>query len=179
VPGGFGQRAIDGKIATIKYVRENNIPFLGICLGMQLATIEFARNVCGLKSATSAEMDRNSKTQLILEIKTAHTNNNLGGTLRLGSYNCHLKAGSLARKLYKKADITERHRHRYEFNNKYRSILEERGLVFSGINPEADLVEIIEIPNHPFFIAGQFHPELKSRPTLPHPLFVGLIKAIT
>ena len=179
VPGGFGTRGTEGKIKVIEYVRKNNIPFLGLCLGLQLSVIEYARNVCGIEGATSREFNENAQ-DLVIDImeeqKELLKHNNYGGTMRLGSWNCNVKANTLAYNLYKKEDIQERHRHRYEVNNDYRKILEEKGLIFSGINKEKDLVEIIELKNHPYFIACQFHPELKSRPLDPHPLFSGLIK---
>lgn len=178
VPGGFGNRGIEGKIATIQYVRENNIPFLGICLGMQTCVIEFARHVCGLKNANSTEFVEDTKNpviHLIDEQKSIHTK---GGTMRLGLYDCSIQSGTLAHHLYGKTAIKERHRHRYEFNNDYRAQFEKAGLVVSGVNPQANLVEIVELPNHPFFIACQFHPELLSRPQHPHPLFQGLVAAV-
>ncbi len=176
VPGGFGSRGIEGKIKAIQYARENNIPFLGICLGMQLAVIEFARNVCGLPEASSTEFDELCKDPIIDLMAEQKGIINKGGTLRLGNYDCKLTKGTLAYEDYGVEDIKERHRHRYEFNNKYKDLLSEHGMVFSGINEKADLVEIIELPNHPHFIACQFHPEFKSRPTRPHPLFNSFIR---
>ena len=177
VPGGFGSRGIEGKIKAIKYARENNIPFLGICLGMQLAVIEFARNVCDIKEASSTEFDPTCKEPIIDLMVDQKSIVNMGGTLRLGNYECKIKKDTLAYNDYKEEITFERHRHRYEFNNKYKSILEENGMVFSGINEKANLVEIIELPKHKHFIASQFHPEFKSRPTRPHPLFDSFIKA--
>ena len=176
VPGGFGSRGIEGKIKAIKYARENNIPYLGICLGMQLAVIEFARNVCGIHEASSTEFNELCKEPIIDLMAEQKGIINKGGTLRLGNYDCKLVKDSQAYKEYKQENIKERHRHRYEFNNKYREILEKNGMVFSGINEEADLVEIVELKNHPHFIACQFHPEFKSRPTRPHPLFNSFIR---
>lgn len=176
VPGGFGDRGIEGKILSIKYARENNIPFLGICLGMQCAVIEFARNVIGLDHATSSEFDKKALHKVI-DIMDDQTNiKNLGGTMRLGSYCCNIIEDSKAYNAYKSLVVYERHRHRYEFNNFYREKFLEKGMKFSGINPENDLIEIIEIPDHIWFVAVQFHPELKSRPNRPHPLFVNFIK---
>ena len=177
VPGGFGNRGIEGMIKAITYARENNIPFLGICLGMQLSVIEFARNVCGIKDANSTEFDSICENPIIDLMSDQKSVVNLGGTLRLGNYECTLAKDTLAYADYKKDKIFERHRHRYEFNNKYKDILEKHGMVFSGKNEQADLVEIIEIPKHKHFIACQFHPEFKSRPTKPHPLFDSFIKA--
>lgn len=177
VPGGFGYRGIEGKISAIKFARENNIPFLGLCLGMQCAVIEFSRNVCGLKDANSTEFKPNNKNPVIGLLEEQQKVKNLGGTMRLGAYPCRLKKGTLAAKLYRKSLIEERHRHRYEFNNKYRSILEKKGVVFCGIYPKGNLVEIIELKKHPFFVAVQFHPEFKSKPDQSHPLFKGFIKA--
>lgn len=177
VPGGFGHRAIEGKINAITYARKNNIPYLGLCLGMQTATIEYARNVCKLEGANSTEMDPNTPYPVIDYLPEQYEGIDMGGTLRLGLYNCNIKEGTLAHSLYGKTMIQERHRHRYEFNNKYMAQLEECGFVFSGINPETGLAEIIEIPEHKFFIASQFHPEFVSRPNRPHPLFKGFIKA--
>ena len=177
VPGGFGNRGIEGMIEAIKYARENNIPFLGICLGMQMAVVEFARNVLNLKDANSEEFAPESKNQVIHIMDEQKNINNKGGTMRLGSYPCVLKNGSKAQKLYGKEEITERHRHRYEYNNKYKEKMETAGLICSGTSPDGKLVEMVELNTHPYFIAGQFHPEFKSRPNRPQPLFVGLIKA--
>ena len=177
VPGGFGNRGIEGKIATIKYARENKVPFLGICLGMQMAVVEFARDVLGLEDANSAEFDKNTKNPVIHIMEEQKNIDKKGGTMRLGAYPCIVKEGSLANKVYGKKEISERHRHRYEFNNDYRENLENAGLHISGTSPDGKLVEIVEIEEHPYFIAGQFHPELKSRPNRPAPLFTGLVKA--
>ena len=177
VPGGFGTRGIEGKIKAITYARENNIPFLGICLGMQLAVIEFTRNVCGIKKASSREFDEMCEEPIIDLMADQKSITNMGGTLRLGNYECTLKPNTLAYNDYKKDKILERHRHRYEFNNAYKDILEKNGMVFSGINDPSNLVEIIEYPKHKHFIACQFHPEFKSRPTKCHPLFDSFIKA--
>jgi len=176
VPGGFGKRATEGKILAIKYAREHRIPFLGLCYGMQLASIEFARNVCGLEDASSTEIDPLTKHPIIHLLGDQTEDMDKGGTLRLGLYECALKEGTLTKELYNKDIIYERHRHRFEFNDDYRHQMEEKGLTFSGINPEQDLVEIIELKDHPFFIASQFHPEFLSRPQRPHPLFDGFIK---
>jgi len=180
VPGGFGTRGIEGKIKVIEYLRKNKIPFLGLCLGMQLATIEFARNVCGLKKATSTEFQSNS-TQPVIDFmpeqKELIKKKKYGATMRLGAWDCKVIPQTIASKAYGKGMISERHRHRYELNNDYRDLLTSKGLIVSGINPEKDLVEIIELKNHPFFLAVQFHPELKSRPLNPHPLFKEFIKA--
>lgn len=182
VPGGFGSRGIEGKIAAIGYARKNKIPFLGLCYGMQLASIEFARHVCNLSGANTTEIRPETENPIIhimAEQAEKLSKKQYGNTMRLGSYPCSLKPGSLAFKLYGQLEISERHRHRYEFNNDYRDILEEAGLVFSGTSPDNQLVEIIELPEnvHPFFIATQFHPEFQSRPLNPHPLFFGLIQA--
>ncbi len=176
-PGGFGSRGIEGKIAVTQYARENKIPFLGICLGMQMAVVEFARNVLGLKDANSAEFDTKTKNQVIHIMEDQKEIKQKGGTMRLGSYPCKLKEGTLAHKLYGETLINERHRHRYEYNNEFKNELEEAGLICSGTSPDGKLVEIVEHTKHPYFIAGQFHPELKSRPNRPAPLFVGLVKA--
>ena len=177
VPGGFGDRGVEGKITTIKYARENNVPFFGICLGMQLAAVEFARNVCGLTGAHSSELDPNTPYPIINLLADQENVVEMGGTLRLGSYPCTLAEGSVAHKEYGEINITERHRHRYEFNNFYRDRLTDKGMVLSGVSPDGKLVEIVEIPKHPWFVAGQFHPEFKSRPEKAHPLFAGFIKA--
>ena len=177
VPGGFGNRGIEGKIQTIKYVRENKIPFLGICLGMQMAVVEFARNVLKLKDANSEEFDEICENPVIHIMYEQKEITKKGGTMRLGSYPCIIKKNSLAEKIYKTNEIHERHRHRFEYNNKYREIMEGKGLEISGTSPNGQLVEIVEIKDHPYFIACQFHPEFKSRPNKPAPLFVGLVKA--
>ena len=177
VPGGFGDRGIEGKISAIRYARENNVPFLGICLGMQMAVVEFARHVCGMTDAHSSELNPNT-THPVIDLMPEQVGVTAkGGTMRLGSYPCHLKEGTLAAEIYGTLEINERHRHRYEFNNDYREELTEAGLVLSGLSPDGHLVEMIELPGHPWFVAGQFHPELKSRPNKAHPLFRGLIGA--
>lgn len=177
VPGGFGNRGIEGKIETIKYARENKVPFLGICLGMQMAVVEYARNVLKLEDANSSELDNKTKNPVIHIMEEQKKVNKKGGTMRLGAYPCVIQKDTLARKIYGKEEISERHRHRYEYNNSYRKQLEDAGLKVSGTSPDGNLVEIVEIEKHPYFIAGQFHPELKSRPNNPAPLFVGLIEA--
>ena len=177
IPGGFGSRGIEGKIAAVKYVRENNIPFFGICLGMQIATIEFARNVAGLKGANSTEFDKETVNPVISLIEEQKDIKNLGASMRLGAYNCILEKGTKSFEAYKSEKISERHRHRYEFNNAYRQQLVQKGLVIAGLNPERDLVEIIEIKDHPWFVGCQFHPEFKSKPDSAHPLFKGFIAA--
>ena len=178
VPGGFGNRGIEGKIETIKYVRENDIPFLGICLGMQMAVVEFARDILGLKDANSEEFNKDSQNQVIHIMETQKNITKKGGTMRLGAYPCKIKKNSLAYKIYGKELISERHRHRYEYNNDYRELLEKNGLICSGTSPDGNLVEIVEIPKNKFFIATQFHPEFKSRPDRPAPLFSSFIKYI-
>ncbi|MFC5270422.1 CTP synthase [Adhaeribacter terreus] len=177
VAPGFGQRGFDGKIETIRFARENNIPFFGICLGMQCAAIEFARNVLNIKDATSTEMEPESKNPVIDMMEDQKQITQMGGTMRLGAYVCELKKGSKAFAAYGKHKITERHRHRYEFNNKYLKAFEDNGMVASGINPETGLVEVIELQNHPWFVAAQYHPELKSTVQNPHPLFVKFVRA--
>ena len=182
VPGGFGSRGIEGKIKAIEFCRKNKIPYLGLCLGMQLAVVEFARNVCGIKKANSTEFTSGSKYQPVIDVmpeqKVLLKEKRYGGTMRLGEYKCILKPGTKSWRSYgKQKYIFERHRHRYELNNEFREILEKKGMVMAGINPERDLVEIIEIKNHPFFVATQFHPEFKSRPLKPHPLFKEFIRA--
>lgn len=179
VPGGFGTRGTEGKIKVIEYLRKNKIPFLGLCLGMQLATIEFARNVCGIKDATSTEFNPKAKNPIIDLMKEQIDllkNKKYGATMRLGSWNCEVKPGTISARAYKQKDISERHRHRYELNNDYRDLLQKKGLVMAGVNPEKDLVEIVELKNHPFFVATQFHPEFKSRPLTPHPLFKEFVR---
>lgn len=177
VPGGFGARGTDGKILAIKYTRENKIPYLGLCLGMQLSLIEMANDVLNLKGANSTEFDPDTKYKIIDYLPDQYKGIKMGGTLRLGNYDCLVKEGTKAHELYKKDLIQERHRHRYEFNNEYKSLFEKNGVVFSGINPQTNLCELIELKDHPFFMACQYHPEFKSRPLDPHPLFVGFLKA--
>jgi CTP synthase len=177
IPGGFGERGVEGKIEAIRYVRENNVPFLGICLGLQCAVIEFARNICGLADAHSFEFYRELKHPVIHLMADQEGVTELGGTMRLGAYPCILSEGSKAREAYGQREISERHRHRYEVNNAYRKMLIENGLVLSGLSPDSRLVEIIEVPTHRWFVGVQFHPELKSRPTRPHPLFREFIRA--
>ncbi len=176
VPGGFGERGVEGKIKAIGYVREHKIPFFGICLGLQCAIIEFARNVCGMRGANSTEF-RKTKYNVIDLMFDQRGVKNLGGTMRLGAYPCIVQKKTKAHLAYKKELIYERHRHRYEVNNKFRKKLAESGMVFSGLSPDSSLVEIIELPSHPWFVAGQFHPELKSRLLNPHPLFRDFVKA--
>ncbi|MGH7770364.1 MAG: CTP synthase [Candidatus Binatia bacterium] len=177
VPGGFGDRGSEGKITAARYARENRIPYFGICLGMQMAVVEFARNVCGLNAANSAEFDANSPHPVIDLMETQKGVEKKGATMRLGAYPCVLQEDSLAAKVYGKKKISERHRHRYEFNNKYRDALAEKGMVLSGSSPDASLVEIVELKDHPWFLGCQFHPEFKSRPMEAHPLFKGFVKA--
>lgn len=177
VPGGFGDRGIEGKISAIKYARENKVPFLGICLGMQLASVEFARNVLGLEGANSAELNPETKYPVIDLLPEQKDVEDMGGTLRLGLYPCKLTEGSKAHVAYQEQVVYERHRHRYEFNNEYREQMEKAGFIFSGTSPDGRLVEIIELDNHPYFIASQFHPEFVSRPTRPQPLFREFIRA--
>ena len=177
VPGGFGNRGIEGKISAIRYARENNIPFLGICLGMQLAVVEFARHVCGMTDAHSSELNP-ATTHPVIDLMPDQVGvTDMGGTMRLGSYPCHLVEGTRAADIYGVQDIHERHRHRYEVNNTFREELEKAGLVLSGLSPDGRLVEMVELPQHPWFVAGQFHPELKSRPNRAHPLFRGFVGA--
>jgi len=177
IPGGFGIRGIDGKIAITQYARENNIPFFGICLGMQVAAIEFAQNVCGLEDAYSTEFDEHCSHPVITLLDDQQDIDLMGGTMRLGAWDCQLKPDSLAASLYHEENISERHRHRYEFNNDYRDIFEKNGMVFSGTSLNEFLCEIVEIPSHPFFIGVQFHPEFKSRPQTPHPIFNSFVEA--
>jgi len=177
VPGGFGDRGVEGKIKAIQYAREKQIPFFGICLGMQLACIEFARNVCGIANANSREFDENGPEPVIDLMEEQKKLINKGATMRLGAYACSIEKDTMAQRIYQDRHISERHRHRYEFNNIYRDRLQDRGLVFSGLSPDGVLVEIVELPSHPYFIACQFHPEFKSRPMHPHPLFSHFIKA--
>lgn len=178
VPGGFGSRGIEGKIAAARYARENGIPYLGLCLGMQVAVIEFARNICSLSGANSSEFDPGSPNPVIHLMEDQKNIEKLGGTMRLGSYSCDLIQDTRASKAYETERMFERHRHRYEFNNQYRDRLENEGMKVSGINSELGLVEIIELEDHPWFVGVQFHPEFKSRPVKPHPLFMGFVNAV-
>ena len=177
VAPGFGERGIEGKIEAVKYVRENNIPFLGICLGMQMAVIEFSRNVLGLSDADSSEMNPTTKNPVIGLMEEQKTITDKGGTMRLGAWACNLKEGSLVRNIYQSETIKERHRHRYEFNSTYKEQIEAAGMLTSGLNPDTGLVEIVEISNHPWFVGVQYHPEYKSTVANPHPLFVAFVKA--
>ena len=177
VPGGFGHRGIDGKIITIKYAREHKVPFLGLCLGMQLSIVEFASNVCHLEGANSTEFNPQTPHNVIDYLPEQYEGINMGGTMRLGLYDCTVEKNSIAYSAYGQENIKERHRHRYEFNNSYKATLEKCGMRFSGINPQTGLCEIIELKNHPWFVATQFHPEFLSRPQRPHPLFRDFIQA--
>jgi len=177
VPGGFGWRGIEGKLETVRYARVNKVPMFGICLGLQCAIVEFARNVCGIEDAVSSEFGPNAKNQVISLMPDQAEVTEKGGTMRLGAYPCELKEGTLVRKIYGENLISERHRHRYEINNKYREKLAAHGMVFSGLSPNGQLVEIIELKRHPWFVGCQFHPELKSRPMRPHPLFRNFVRA--
>ncbi|MSR29962.1 MAG: CTP synthase [Gemmataceae bacterium] len=177
VPGGFGYRGIPGKIAAIRYARENAIPFFGICLGLQCAVIEFANNVLGLEDANTTEIDKNCRHPVVCLLNEQYSITDKGGTMRLGSYPCQLANGSLSQKMYGAELVHERHRHRYEFNNQFRQEFEKKGMRFSGTSPDGNLVEIVEIPSHPWFLAVQCHPEFKSKPTKAHPLFLGFIEA--
>ena len=177
VAPGFGDRGIEGKIDAIRYARENNVPFLGICLGMQMAVIEFSRNVLGLKDAFSIEMNDKTKHPVINLMEEQKTIVNKGGTMRLGSWKCELLENSKISSIYNQKIIDERHRHRYEFNNDYLEQIENAGMIATGKNPDTNLVEVIEIPNHPWFIGVQYHPEYKSTVLNPHPLFVSFVKA--
>jgi CTP synthase len=187
VPGGFGERGFEGKVNAIRHARENGIPYLGICYGMQAAAVEFARNVCGLEGASSTEVDPDTPhgvIGLITEwldssgkVEKRDEESDLGGTMRLGGQDCRLREGSLARKLYGHEIVTERHRHRYEFNNRYRDVFQKHGMVLAGLSMDEMLVEIIELPSHPWFLACQFHPEFTSSPRDGHPLFTGFIEA--
>ncbi len=177
VPGGFGERGSEGKIDAIRFARENKVPFFGICLGMQMAVVEFARNVCGIEDAYSAEFREEAKNPIIHIMEGQKAIARKGGTMRLGAYPCVLSEGTQARRIYGQQKISERHRHRYEFNNAYREVLQKSGLVISGIYPEADLVEVVEIADHPWFLGCQYHPEFRSRPMQPHPLFESFVGA--
>ena len=177
VPGGFGERGIEGKILAVAYARQNKIPFLGICLGLHIAAVEFARNVCGLAGANSTEFDPSTRHPVIDLLPEQKEVVNLGGTMRLGAYECRLREGTRAHAAYGVSSVRERHRHRYEYNNDYRSLFESKGLVSAGFYPDADLVEIVELADHPWFVASQFHPEFRSRPGRAHPLFREFVRA--
>ncbi|PZN07063.1 MAG: CTP synthase, partial [Bacillota bacterium] len=178
VPGGFGYRGVEGKIAAIRYARESGLPFFGICLGLQCAVIEFARNVLGLEGAHSTEFDPETPHPVIDLMAEQKKITNLGGTMRLGRYQCRLEPGSRAWEIYGRSEVIyERHRHRYEVNNRYRQQLNDAGLRTTGVWPDGDLVELVELEGHPWFIGTQFHPELRSRPNRPHPLFADFIRA--
>lgn len=177
IPGGFGERGLEGKVKAIKYARENNIPLFGICLGMHMTVVEYARNICGLTGAGSAEVDENLEHPVIDLLPEQKDVEDIGGTMRLGLYPCKLKKGSLAQKAYGQDTVLERHRHRYEFNNEYKDLLEDNGLIVSGTSPDGKLVEIVEGKNHPWLVACQFHPEFKSRPNRPHSLFRDFVGA--
>ncbi len=177
VPGGFGVRGVEGMVETVRYIRENDIPYFGICLGLQCAIIEFARNVCGLEESHSAEFDEDTEAPVITLMDSQRQVTEKGGTMRLGAYPCRLQEGTLARRIYDTAEVSERHRHRYEVNNEYRDVLVEHGMALSGLSPDEQLVEIVELPDHPFYVGTQFHPEFRSRPTRPHPLFSAFVEA--
>ena len=177
VAPGFGSRGTEGKIAAVQYARENKVPFFGICLGMQMAVVEYARNVCGLTGASSTEIDENTKHPIVHLMPDQRGVTDKGATMRLGAYPCTLSAGSHAKRIYGSESISERHRHRWEVNNEYRDILQTKGLVLSGVSPDGRLVEVVELTDHPFFVASQFHPEFNSRPLAPHPLFAAFVTA--
>ena len=177
VPGGFGKRGIEGMLIAIRYARENNVPYFGICLGMQTACIEFARNVCGLADANSSEFDPATPHRVIYKLRELRGVEELGGTMRLGAWPCKIEPGTLAHKIYGKLEISERHRHRYEFNREYEETLTAGGLRISGSTPDGTYVEMVELPDHPHFIGCQFHPEFKSKPLEPHPLFKAFVGA--
>ena len=177
VPGGFGDRGIEGMIQAVRYARENKIPYFGVCLGMQMAVIEFARHVLGYADAHSSEFSETTQHPVIALMPDQVNVTEKGGTMRLGRYPCELKEGTESRRLYGSAEISERHRHRFEFNNDFRAEMEARGLCLAGLSPSGHLVEIVELPDHPWFVGVQFHPEFKSRPDRPHPLFYGFVRA--
>jgi CTP synthase len=177
VPGGFGKRGIPGMIRAIQYAREEKVPYFGICLGMQCAVIEYAQNVCGLRNANSTEFDANTPHPVIYKLRDLLGIDTIGGTMRLGAYPADLKENSLANRIYNAPVISERHRHRYEFNRQFEQTLTEHGLIISGVSPDKNFVEIVEIADHPWFLGCQFHPEFKSKPLTPHPLFASFIRA--
>jgi CTP synthase len=177
IPGGFGERGVEGKIQAAQFARENNVPFLGLCLGMQVATIEFARNVCGIKNANSIEFDSKSGDPVITLLEEQRKIRKKGGSMRLGTWPTKIVPDTLAERVYGHSEVLERHRHRYEFNMKYREQMEDRGFVISGTSPDGALAELIELRGHPWFLACQYHPEFQSKPNKPHPLFSGFIRA--
>jgi CTP synthase len=177
VPGGFGERGTEGKVMAIEYARKHKLPFFGICLGMQMAVVEYARNVCNIDDACSSEFKKGCGNPVIHLMEEQKTVNKKGGTMRLGAYPCSLGKGTLAHLAYNDLEISERHRHRYEFNNVYRDTLTENGLILSGVYKDKDLVEVVEIADHPWFLGCQFHPEFKSKPLAPHPLFKSFVRA--
>ena len=177
IPGGFGERGVEGKIKAAQFAREHKVPFLGLCLGMQVATIEFARNVCGIANANSIEFDKNSPDPVITLLEEQRKIRKKGGSMRLGTWPTKISPDTLAEKVYGNAEVLERHRHRYEFNMKYREQMEEKGFLISGTSPDGSLAELIELRDHPWFLACQYHPEFQSKPNKPHPLFSGFIRA--
>jgi CTP synthase len=177
IPGGFGERGVEGKIKAAQYAREHKVPFLGLCLGMQVATIEFARDVCGLKGANSTEFDKNTKEPVISLLEEQRGVQNKGGSMRLGTWPTKIAPGTHAEKIYGAREVLERHRHRYEFNMKYRDAMTEKGFTISGTSPDGALAELVELKDHPYFLACQYHPEFQSKPNKPHPLFKGFVEA--
>jgi CTP synthase len=177
IPGGFGERGVEGKIRAAQFAREHKVPYLGLCLGMQVATIEFARNVCGIKNANSTEFDKDAAEPVISLLEEQRGVHTKGASMRLGTWPTKIALGTLARSIYNKADVLERHRHRYEFNMKYRDRMTDKGFTISGTSPDGTLAELIELRDHPYFLACQYHPEFQSKPNKPHPLFKGFIQA--
>ncbi|MEY2438764.1 MAG: synthase, partial [Verrucomicrobiota bacterium] len=177
IPGGFGERGVEGKIKAARFAREHNVPYLGLCLGMQVATIEFARNVCGLENANSTEFDKKAQEPVISLLEEQRGVVNKGASMRLGTWPTKIVKGTLAQKIYGQDEVLERHRHRYEFNMKYREKMGEKGFTISGTSPDGALAELIELRDHPYFLACQYHPEFQSKPTKPHPLFKGFVEA--
>jgi CTP synthase len=177
IPGGFGERGVEGKIKAARFAREHKVPYLGLCLGMQVATIEFARDVCEIKNANSTEFDKNAQEPVISLLEEQCGVTNKGGSMRLGTWPTKIVKGTLAEKIYGRGDVMERHRHRYEFNMKYRDRMNEKGFTISGTSPDGTLAELIELRDHPYFLACQYHPEFQSKPNKPHPLFKGFIQA--
>jgi len=177
IPGGFGERGVEGKIKAARFAREHKVPYLGLCLGMQVATIEFARNVCGLKGANSTEFDKDAKEPVISLLEEQREIRNKGASMRLGTWPTKIGKGTLAEKIYGSGEVMERHRHRYEFNMKYRDRMNEKGFTISGTSPDGTLAELVELRDHPYFVGCQYHPEFQSKPNKPHPLFKGFIQA--